>query len=407
MIFLNSFYKISNISNTEKKLLEWFRKNYITIISIVVIFLALYARLKLFDFYTPDYNGLEKWFYHFKNNGGLLALKTPIGDYNAPYLTILALLSYLPFKPIYMIKIMLTFFDILLAISAALVSKEIMKKNDNKKYYSVLTFFIVFISPLVIFNSAFWGQCDALFSAFALISIYFLLKNKMLTSLLFLGISLAFKLQAVFILPVFLILYFEKKNFSMLNFLLLAIPNFILSLPALIIGMPFNYWIKIYINQTHSYKLLTLNFINIYKLFPGESDYLRNFGVIFAFLICVIVLFWILSKNIKWNNEKIISLTLWFLIILTYVLPSMHERYLFLGEILALIYYICYKKNLYIVIFIIINSIITYTNYLTNSPINLNLIFISLLYLVSIIYFSKNIFDFIIEKDNNLLLKKN
>ena len=35
-----------------------------------------------------------------QSNGGLYALKSDIGDYNAPYLTILALLTYLPIKPL-------------------------------------------------------------------------------------------------------------------------------------------------------------------------------------------------------------------------------------------------------------------------------------------------------------------
>ncbi|MDD2409900.1 MAG: hypothetical protein PHD03_04210 [Bacilli bacterium] len=394
----NNIFKLSKI---EKSILDWIKKNNLIIFTIFIIIIALYARLKLYDFYTPDYNGIEIWFNHFKNNGGLLALNNPIGDYNTPYLILLSLLSYLPFKQIYIVKIMLTIFDIFLAISASMLTYEIMKSNKNHKYYSLLTFMIVFISPLVIFNSAFWGQCDALYSAFALLSIYFLLKNKFTLAFLFLGISLAFKLQAIFILPVFIILYFEKRKFSVLNFILLLIPNLILSLPALILGMPINYWLKIYFNQIESYQMLTLNFINIYKLFPNYSDYLRDFGIIFALLICFIVLFVILNKKINWNKEKIISLTLWFTIVLTYVLPSMHERYLFLGEVLAISYYICHKKNLFILIFIIINSFITYTNYLTNSIVSINIVFLSLLYLVSIVYFSKNIFFNIIEEDNS------
>ena len=59
--------------------------------------LALLLRALLLPHATLDYQDfLSKWVEHFRQNGGILALKDPVGNYNVPYLYLLALLSYLP-----------------------------------------------------------------------------------------------------------------------------------------------------------------------------------------------------------------------------------------------------------------------------------------------------------------------
>ena len=58
---------------------------------------------------------LMRWFYRIKINGGLKALALNIGDYNMPYLTIMAVLTYIPINPIISIKIISISFDYILA----------------------------------------------------------------------------------------------------------------------------------------------------------------------------------------------------------------------------------------------------------------------------------------------------
>lgn len=65
----------------------------------------MFLEYKMIDFEFSDYSVfLKGWFEYLKNNGGLGVLISYLGDYIAPYMTLLALLIYLPFKDIALIK---------------------------------------------------------------------------------------------------------------------------------------------------------------------------------------------------------------------------------------------------------------------------------------------------------------
>ena len=374
----------------EKRIIDFIEKNKMWIFLSLITILALVVRYKLLNFESSDYvDFLTKWFGFFKQHG-IQGLKNYPGDYNAPYMTIMAILSYIPIRDIYLIKCVSIAFDIVLAISAALLVKELVK--DDKKWLSVLTYIVILFLPQVILNGSFWGQCDSMYTSFCLLALYFLIKEKYIKSFIFLGLAFAFKLQFIFILPIFIILYFSKKKYSIFHFLIIPAVNFILCLPAVIIGKPIMECIKVYFNQTKTYQNnLEANFINIYKIIGRNPEYMKYVGLAFSLVVCIVVLYYVFEKKIRWNNEKIITLALWFLVILTFTLPSMHERYLFIGEILSIIYYLSYKKNGILVAAININAIITYSIYLFGG-VDINMDLMAIIYLLVLLYFTKNTF---------------
>ena len=72
------------------------KDNRFILLFIVITIVALIIRLSLFKFVSGDYDVfLREWFDFFKENG-ISGLANYPGDYNAPYMTILALLSYIP-----------------------------------------------------------------------------------------------------------------------------------------------------------------------------------------------------------------------------------------------------------------------------------------------------------------------
>ena len=109
-------------------------KNYkLTILFIIITVLSIYVRYLFLEFKSNDYNMfLEQWFYALKNNGGLWALKNSIGNYNAPYLTIMAILTYLPIRPIISIKIVSIIFDYICAAAVMKIVYIILKENKNR-----------------------------------------------------------------------------------------------------------------------------------------------------------------------------------------------------------------------------------------------------------------------------------
>ena len=80
-------------------------------------------------------------------------------------------------------------------------------------------------------------------------------------------------------------------------------------------------------------------------------------------------MFFTIYNKGKLKNEEIIELSIVLLLVETYFLPSMHERYLFCGDILAILYVIIKRTNILSAFGIVIISSSTYFKYLFNSQI--------------------------------------
>lgn len=354
------------MTKIEKGIINYIEKHVLEFFLIVVSILACVIRLKLFEFYSGDFlQFLIKWLNYFKNNGHLHGLASYPGDYNAPYMTILALISYLNFSTLFSVKIISVIFDFLLALFSGKLVHELTKEKN--KYFEYITYSIVLFLPTVIFNSALWAQCDSIYVTFVILSLLFLVKKKYKSAFIALGVSFAFKLQFIFILPLYVVLYFREKKFSIFNFLFIPLVNFILCLPAIFYGKPLLECLLIYFNQTtENANDLTLNLFNFYEIFTADefSNLLYTFGILFVLFICGFVLFYCIYKKIKFDNRKIMFLGLWFILIVTYFLPGMHERYLYMGEIIAVILLITYKKPVWLTFYIFFLAMINYCSFL-------------------------------------------
>lgn len=386
------------MSKIEKNILNFIEKYRFIIFMVLLTLVALYARYRFLSFESWDYKEfLSPWFNYFKDNDGIKALKDFPGDYNAPYMTIMALLSYIPIKSIYLIKLVSIISDFALAVLSARLTYILVKKD--KKWLSYLTYIAVLFLPQVLLNGSFWGQCDSMYASFCLLAIILLLKKKYTRAFIALGFAFSFKLQFIFILPIFIVLYFSRKEYSIFNFLIIPLVDFILCLPAIITGKPIIDCMMIYFNQPSTYEdFLQMNFINIYQFASSSANYIRPVGIIFTLAICVFALFYILEKKIKWNNEKIITLALWFLVIITFCLPCMHDRYLYLGEVLSIVYYISYRKNGLLVAIVNINAILTYSSFLFNNN-TVNFQFMAVIYMFIILLFTKNTFKLLVDEN--------
>ena len=379
--------KIKEIEIKKQSVLNKKDKNIIIFITLIMLLI----RCVFLNGESGDYIGfLKPWIDNIRSLGGIKALKYNIGDYNVPYITILTIISYFKCKPLYLIKLVSIIFDFICGI----YSYKIVKKLTNNKIYSIITYGVILAIPTVLVNSSMWGQCDSIYTAFILMSIYYLLNKKYLKSFLLLGVSFAFKLQFIFILPMYILLYFRNKNIKFWYFLLIPIVNIILCLPAIIMGRNIKDVLLIYVNQTGTYKDLVLNFPNLYNLiqenfnlFINNYEMIAKIGVIITLLIFFIMWLFVLIKKVEFNSEKIITVALWSIIVSTYFLPRMHERYMFVAEILSIIWYMVYQKKFYIPVVINLISIITYLNFLFDFDfISYNLI--AVIYFIVVVEFT-------------------
>lgn len=79
---------------------------------------AFVLRGACLNYVTDDYrNFLSAWVDFFRTHGGLAALREPVGNYNVPYLTVLALISGSSLPDLHLIKLFSILFDVVLAWS--------------------------------------------------------------------------------------------------------------------------------------------------------------------------------------------------------------------------------------------------------------------------------------------------
>lgn len=349
-----------------KRVLKIKKTDNAIFLSVMVIF-AIAIRYCLFDFQSGDYGGfISKWYEFIKTNGGYKALSHNFSDYNPPYLYLLALFSYLPVGSLYAVKIISVSFDF---IAAFFMFKLVKRKYENETV-SVFSFIAVLFAPTVVLNGSYWGQSDIIYSAFLLASIYFLSKGKNALSFIMYGISISFKIQAIFLFPIYII-FFLKKKLHFACFFIIPAVFFISVLPSVIIGRPWMDAFSIYLFQVKNYSSLTLNAPTIYQWF-SQADFLTfsRAGILFsASAICAFV-FIAYKKRKEINGDHIIKISFALLSALPFFLPRMHERYFFPADIFSIVYAFYFPRYFFVPIGMQVISFFSYGPFLFGSSPN-------------------------------------
>lgn len=357
------------MNSFEKKILEWIERHLYIIIAIVVTVMAIVARCSLSEFVSGDARKfLLPWYYHIEENG----LYSQIGDYNLLYQFMIWLMTRLPIKAIYSYKILSCAFDFAMAIIVGFFVHRL--SNENKNWNSIIAYSAVLLCPTVFLNSAAWAQCDVIYSAFAVLGIYLLDREQYNLSLISLGVSFAFKLHAVFVLPIYLFVYFKKRRFSLLRFTIVPATMLVLASPLLFWGRNILDTFSIYASQTKTYPAMAKNYPSAWLLFckaEDESQYMlyKTAAIIFTvFMIAVFMVYWIREKYDP-SGRSLVIMT--FLLAYTTVLflPAMHERYGFIYEILGIILAILIPKTIPLCAGLIAVSLGTYGGFLCRTDV--------------------------------------
>lgn len=303
----------------------------------VLISAAVALRISFFNYKTLDYiDFLSHWVQFFRDNGGFAALKYSVGNYNIPYLYFLALFSYIPINDLYLIKILSCCFDFLLAWSCKKLAARCGGNGD-------IAFFAVLFLPTVVVNGSLWAQCDSSYAALALAGLALALKEDQspltpVFSMALFALSFAFKLQAVFILPVCVILLIAKR-FRLWHFAVFPVTYILTVLPAVIAGRPFKDAILLYFNQAGSvgsgpnYNAPSLTAISS----SVESGSLIAFA--FVAMTAILLLAWMMRG--KLSNRRILIISLIMVTVIPFLLPHMHDRYFFLADVLSVVLACC------------------------------------------------------------------
>ncbi len=298
--------------------------------------LAFWLRAAALDYETLDYqNFLAHWVEYFRTGGGFRALGGSIGNYNIPYLYFLALFSYSSIRDLYLIKLLSTLFDVLLAWGGL----RICARFSENPWRRLGCFFALLFMPTAILNGALWGQCDSIYTALAVLALALALEDKPMRSMICLALSFGFKLQAVFIMPVFAVLLFNGK-LRWRHLIVFPLTYVLLVLPAVIAGRPFIETLTLYFSQTGSIGSgLNYNSSSIFAIFwhVQDEEAAAGFAIIAAFVYMILVLALAFRCRKRLSDRSVLLFAVLLAIGIPFLLPHMHDRYFFAADAMSLI----------------------------------------------------------------------
>lgn len=334
---------------------------------LAVSFAGFVMRYAMKGYAGADYNiYIGPWMEQIKEVGVWNSLGMEVGNYPPLYMYVFALLTYLPCSYLTSVKFVFCIFDYILAIACGCLVYE-AGKNKNQ---GILMYAAIVLLPTVVADSALWAQVDSSYAAFLLLSLLFLVKDKPVASFFLYGISFSLKLQCLFLLPLYFVLWTKKKNMKLWHFLLIPVTYVISVIPSWIAGRSLKDLLSIYFNHYGEYtQILSMNRPNAYVLTVNDmlQEYIGGAGTWFTLGLLLCVMYYLVRKKTPMDVECIIHAGLLIMMIVTFFLPYMHERYGYVADLLAVAYGILHVKKFYIPIITVACSLGGYVGFVTGT----------------------------------------
>jgi len=325
-------------------------KSKVTLIVLSLFALSYIIRILVVDVILGDYSDcLSKWVDEYRSLSIKDCFVQQVGNYAPFYNYFLILFSRLPIYDLYLIKTLSFYFEVATAI---IVMKLIAKTKQTQPNPLHLAITLLLLIPLL--NSSQWGQCDTIYTFFAVAGIYFAINRKSILCFVMMGLSLSFKLQSILIYPVVLILLLCKNSngekylswkdiwYTPLVFVLINI------IPAFFGGSIFKV-IYVYLGQVFVGNVAHGLCGNCANVFLQLTSIVKKSSVfypilIFVFIGIVAVMLTIVIIRVyqtKKNNLEIsdaLLFTAFLPLISVFLMPKMYDRYYYIAEIFMFVY---------------------------------------------------------------------
>lgn len=365
----------------ETKLRKWLTEHILLLAYVAVGLLGLFLRYSHLPMLAADLKFINTaWFEAIKAEG-IAGILDPALEYNySPlhlYIWRLAAALFGSFDTRLVLKAVSLVFELGLVVAFCGLLRVLLPQKEQR-FQRFLGFTALWLSPVLIWNASGWGQTDVIYGGFAILAVLLLLKDKPVWGLACLGVSLAFKLQAMFLVPLFMMAYFcGRKRFSVLWFLLVPGILVISGFPMMLVGESPLFAVNTYLGQADQYSQITYNYPNLYAIMGDalEVDQMTlgmhsrvGLAIGIAALGCVAA--YMMSKHKLLDQPAMVLLGAWCVLCCVFFLPRMHERYGIVGEILLLCWAVWLKKprGLLYALLSIVPILSAYAQYLFQIP---------------------------------------
>ncbi|MBU2662275.1 DUF2029 domain-containing protein [Actinoplanes bogorensis] len=334
---------------------------WLLIAALVVI--AILVRWAGFHEKTTDMRIFFKWYHQLGSVGDWRALGADVGNYNAPFVYLLAFLHLVPGPLLFKIKALFVLFDVALAF----FTYRIVALRHPYSRIPAAAALVVVMLPTVVLNASWWGQMDAMWAAPALGAVYYLLRGRPWVGVALCGVALAIKPQGVFIFPLLLLLALAGR-IPWRTLLAAPAAYLALDLPAILVGRNPVELLTIYSMNRQAVNVpeLSLRAPNVFALVTGSTreDSLRMLGYLFCAAVVIGVIYVLIAKAVELTTERIVVVAALFAILVPFLLPGMHERYFFLADVTMLVLAVFVPRLWYVPLLVQASSLLSYQPYL-------------------------------------------
>ena len=321
--------------------LESVKRNELLIMLLPIGAAMLFRALSL-DYISGDYvSFLKHWAEFFRTYGGFSTIASNVGNYNVPYLYYIAFMSYIGVPDLYMYKLLSILFDVVLAWGCFRLVRSLVRDRQGSTA-PLAAFAAALLLPVVVLNGAYWGQCDAIYGALCIHAAAQVIEGKNKTSVALMAVAFSFKLQAIFVLPLWGVLWLAKKV-KFRELWVFPLTYLATILPAVLMHKPLMDILGIYLGQMTEVPNLVLNAPSIYQFIPSamhaelaEGHLASGLGIVAAAVLVLILLglgCWLRNRL---SRDIIMTMAVILCIGVPFFLPHMHERYFFLADVFTL-----------------------------------------------------------------------
>jgi Gpi18-like mannosyltransferase len=238
----------------------------------------------------------------------------------------------------YVMKLPSNLFDL---ATAFLIFGFVRKRLTLK--LSLFAMALYAFNPAVIFNTALWGQFDAIYTFLIVLSLFLVFSTKPKLAVIAFMLGVLTKPQSIALAPLFFFLIWRKTDWKgFLTSVLVAVATVFAVILPFEWSNPVTFLSKIYFGAYNGYKYTTLNAFNFWG-FGGmwvpdtQTTFLLGwamFGVLAVFTL------YFVYKRFEVNWEILVLFSAFVLFFGFFMLPTrIHERYLFPAmAILALMF---------------------------------------------------------------------
>lgn len=151
-------------------------------------------------------NFLLPWVDYLRTHGAA-GLADEFNNYAPAYIYLLAIIAWAGLPEVAVIRLLSSLFDYVCGYFVGRMLRHMDVRIGGRVDPMPWAMAIVPLMPTMLINSCYWGQCDSIYSACALAAVVFAMERRPWPSAVALGAAFAFKLQAVFVVPLFFALW--------------------------------------------------------------------------------------------------------------------------------------------------------------------------------------------------------